>query len=169
MNFRPINEVPEIEALTEGDKLLVNSNGTARQIDAEKVNPILKAPEAEELTEGDKILVNSGGNIVKVDASKVGGKGGGGGIIYTNAVPSGETIMAPAFADPECTTQFTYEQGLEILASGGKIQFAMDEQIAWFTPMALIPMPDNKVVQGICVLDGMMMIILMFSDSNMGD
>lgn len=37
INFKPINEVPEVESLSEGDKLLVNSNGAAKQIDASKV------------------------------------------------------------------------------------------------------------------------------------
>lgn len=37
MNLKPINEVPEIESLQEGDKILVNSNGTAKQIAARKV------------------------------------------------------------------------------------------------------------------------------------
>lgn len=37
MNLKPINEVPEIESLQEGDKILVNSNGLAKQIAASKV------------------------------------------------------------------------------------------------------------------------------------
>lgn len=37
MNLKPINEVPEIDSLQEGDKILVNSNGLATQIAAEKV------------------------------------------------------------------------------------------------------------------------------------
>lgn len=37
MNFKPIGEVPEVQALAEGDKLLVNSGGMAKQIDASKV------------------------------------------------------------------------------------------------------------------------------------
>ena len=37
INVKPINEVPVIDALSEGDKLLVNSNGSAKQIDASKV------------------------------------------------------------------------------------------------------------------------------------
>lgn len=37
INFKPINEVPTIEALAEGDKVLVNSGGTAKQIDASLV------------------------------------------------------------------------------------------------------------------------------------
>lgn len=37
MNLKPINDVPEIESLQEGDKILVNSNGLAKQIAAEKV------------------------------------------------------------------------------------------------------------------------------------
>lgn len=37
MNLKPINEVPEIESLQEGDKILVNSNGAAKQIAAEKI------------------------------------------------------------------------------------------------------------------------------------
>lgn len=36
-NFKPINEVPEIDAVSVGDKLLVNSNGAAKQIDASKI------------------------------------------------------------------------------------------------------------------------------------
>lgn len=36
INFKPINELPEIESVSEGDKLLVNSGGTAKQIDASK-------------------------------------------------------------------------------------------------------------------------------------
>ena len=36
-NFKPINEVPEIDAVSDGDKLLVNSNGAAKQIDAKKI------------------------------------------------------------------------------------------------------------------------------------
>lgn len=36
-NFKPINEVPEIDAVSDGDKLLVNSNGAAKQIDANKI------------------------------------------------------------------------------------------------------------------------------------
>ena len=36
-NFKPINEVPEINTVSNGDKLLVNSNGTAKQIDANKI------------------------------------------------------------------------------------------------------------------------------------
>ena len=37
INFKPINEVPTIEALAEGDKVLVNSGGTAKQINASLV------------------------------------------------------------------------------------------------------------------------------------
>lgn len=37
INFKPINEVPEITEISEGDKLLVNSGGEAKQIDAGKV------------------------------------------------------------------------------------------------------------------------------------
>lgn len=37
MNLKPINEVPEVEALQEGDKILINSNGAAMQIAASKV------------------------------------------------------------------------------------------------------------------------------------
>lgn len=37
INFKPINEVPTIEALSDGDTLLVNSGGTAKQIDASLV------------------------------------------------------------------------------------------------------------------------------------
>lgn len=37
MNLKPINEVPEVEALQEGDKILINSGGAAMQIAAEKV------------------------------------------------------------------------------------------------------------------------------------
>lgn len=37
INVKPINEVPEIETLSDGDKLLVNNNGAAKQIDASKV------------------------------------------------------------------------------------------------------------------------------------
>ena len=34
INFKPINEVPEITEISEGDKLLVSSGGEAKQIDA---------------------------------------------------------------------------------------------------------------------------------------
>lgn len=37
MNLKPINEVPEIESLQEGDKILINSNGAAKQVAASKV------------------------------------------------------------------------------------------------------------------------------------
>ena len=37
INTKPIAEVPVIEELSEGDKLLVNSGGAAKQIDASKV------------------------------------------------------------------------------------------------------------------------------------
>lgn len=37
INTKPITEVPVIEELSEGDKLLVNSGGAAKQIDASKV------------------------------------------------------------------------------------------------------------------------------------
>lgn len=37
INFKPINEVPVVEELAEGDMLLVNSGGAAKQIDASKV------------------------------------------------------------------------------------------------------------------------------------
>ena len=37
INFKPINEVPVAEELAEGDTLLINSGGTAKQIDATKV------------------------------------------------------------------------------------------------------------------------------------
>lgn len=36
-NFKPINEVPEVESISDGDKVLINSNGTAKQIDASKI------------------------------------------------------------------------------------------------------------------------------------
>lgn len=37
MNLKPINEVPEVETLQEGDKILINSNGAAKQIAANKL------------------------------------------------------------------------------------------------------------------------------------
>lgn len=37
INFKPINELPEIESVSAGDKLIVNSGGAAKQIDASKV------------------------------------------------------------------------------------------------------------------------------------
>lgn len=37
INFKPINEIPEIEALEEGDKVLVNHQGMARLLDGSKV------------------------------------------------------------------------------------------------------------------------------------
>lgn len=37
IHFKPIQEVPFIDTLETGDKLLVNRNGAAHQIDAEKV------------------------------------------------------------------------------------------------------------------------------------
>ena len=175
INFKPINEVPEIEALNEGDKLLVNSNGTARQIDAEKVNPILKAQEAEELNEGDKILVNSGGNIVKVDASKVGGKSGGGGIVYVNFPENfGETTeaMSYAYSDSDKTLQMTYEEGISILTSGGMLCMsaeAMGMETVYMAPLAILPVAANKIIQAVTNMGEMIVFMLLFSDTNMGD
>lgn len=37
INFKPINELPEIESVSAGDKLIVNSSGAAKQIDVSKV------------------------------------------------------------------------------------------------------------------------------------
>lgn len=37
INFKPINEVPVIDGFSDGDMVLVNSGGTAKQIDASKV------------------------------------------------------------------------------------------------------------------------------------
>lgn len=36
INFKPINEVPEVAEISAGDKLLINSGGAAKQIDASK-------------------------------------------------------------------------------------------------------------------------------------
>ncbi|MBP3427125.1 MAG: hypothetical protein J6M47_02550 [Clostridia bacterium] len=174
MNFRPINEVPEIEALNEGDKLLVNSNGTARQIDAEKVNPILKAPEAEELTEGDKILVNSGGNIVKVDASKIGGKGGGSlGKIYIT-IPEdysgGDPATLPAYADKERLTNMSYAEGKALIEGGCLVVANMEGMDAYFYPMMAACMDDQKIgAVGLFMMTNMLMAMLIFSDTAMGD
>lgn len=37
INFKPVNELEEITKLAEGDKILVNSGGAARQIDVARV------------------------------------------------------------------------------------------------------------------------------------
>jgi hypothetical protein len=37
INLRPISELPEVESISDGDKLLLNSNGEAKLIDASKV------------------------------------------------------------------------------------------------------------------------------------
>lgn len=61
INLRPISELPEVESVSEGDKLLLNSNGEAKMIAASKVGGsgggggtvYLQAVEiAEDLSEG---------------------------------------------------------------------------------------------------------------------
>jgi len=130
INFKPINEVPVIDGFSEGDMVLVNSGGTAKQIDASKVG------------------------------------GGGGGTIYASGEFSGEMVMIPAYADPELTTQLTYEQGVALCSGGAVLSAEMSGQVAWLTPLAAVPILDSKTIMCICMAETMIQVMLTFSDSN---
>lgn len=131
INFKPINEVPMIDEFSEGDTVLVNCGGTAKQIDASKVG------------------------------------GGGGGIVYISSEFSGEMVYAPAYADSELTTQLTYEQGIALCSGGALIEANMEGQVAWVTPLAAIPMADAKAIMCFCMVESIIQIALIFSDTNM--
>ena len=96
INFKPINELPEIESVSDGDKLLVNSGGMAKQIDASK-------------------FAGSGSGS---------GSGGAAGVIYIDMSEQMEgedgimTTISGAFSDVSLSTPYTYEQGKALLLCG---------------------------------------------------
>lgn len=141
INFKPINEVPEITELAEGDKLLVNSGGTAKQIDASKV--------------GGK----GGGGSAPIYAVMVGGddESGAFGLL--------------SYADADHTQMLTYDQGVEMLLGVCTVvvdaeMAGVPSMIA--IPVGSVPDPETRSIQiVIAVGESMGQAILAFSDTAM--
>lgn len=99
MNFRNVNELEELSKLGGGDKLIVNSNGVAKQISASAV--------------GGSSGGGGGGGIVYTDAD-----------LFT-----GETdIYTTAYADPEMTTKLTYDEAKKLFMGGAIISAPVPEE-----------------------------------------
>lgn len=119
INFKPINELPEIESVSEGDKLLVNSGGTAKQIDASK-------------------FAESGS-----------GSGGAAGVIYidmSEQMEGEDGIMittSGAFSDVSLSTPYTYEQGKALLLCGNAIACVQEGAVTSYILPTMFVLDDD--------------------------
>lgn len=135
INFKPINELPEIESVSEGDKLLVNSGGTAKQIDASK-------------------FAESG-------SGSGNGSGGAAGVIYIDVSVEMEgedgivTIMSGAFSDVSLSTPYTYEQGKALLLCGNAMACVQEGAVnMYILPTMFMLDDDAHSAMVIAVIDG---------------
>ena len=141
VNIKPINEVPVVGAVAEGDKVLVNRSGAAVQIDASKVGGGGSAA----------------GGVVYTDLNSVmGGE---------------SEVMLQAFADIEMTTPMDYETGKNILLGAGKLaqdfSAMLPGSVAYLPPSMIVSGDEAKIMQlGILVsADTFVNVVLVFSDS----
>lgn len=141
INFKPINELPEIESVSAGDKLIVNSGGAAKQIDASKVG-------------------GSGGgsaDIIYVDGSGFN--------------PENQEFQAMAYADKEMTIPMTYAQGKAALLAGNAIMMTNsgEEGEAYMCPIMVQAVDNAKIAIAFCFLiSSTLGLMLMFSDTSEG-
>ena len=149
VNIKPINEVPVVEEVTAGDRVLVNRSGAAVQVPANALGG------------------GSGGG---------GGAAGGaaGGAVYvdlqsTMGEEGGEAIVQ-AFTDIEMTTPMDYETGKTILLGAGKLSQDFSAvtpgAVAYFTPTGVMDIEEAKLMQAMVSLDGTgFSFVIVFSDS----
>lgn len=141
INFKPINELPEIESVSAGDKLIVNSGGAAKQIDASKVG-------------------GSGGgsaDIIYVDGSGFN--------------LESQEFHAMAYADKDMTTPMTYAQGKAALLAGNAIMMtgSGEEGETYMCPLMVQAVDDAKIAVAICFLiSSTFSLVFMFSDTSEG-
>lgn len=144
INFKPINELPEIESVSEGDKLLVNSGGTAKQIDASK-------------------FAESGS-----------GSGGGSAPAYLKSLDDEFADMPAyaAYKDEGMTQMMTYAEGLAAAKGGAMWALKLSEEDPMMYCAALTAAPMGYVGTKAIMLAFMMTgsdsgIVAVFSDTEM--
>ena len=111
MNFRNVNELEELSKLGGGDKLIVNSNGVAKQISASAVGG-----------SGG----GGGGGIVYTDA---------------DLFSAETDLSITAYADPEMTTKLTYDEAKKLLMGGAIISAPVPDEYKSYGLAALTGAP----------------------------
>lgn len=145
VNIKPINDVPVVEEVTAGDKVLVNRSGAAVQIDASKVG-------------------GGGGAAGGVVYADIMGALNG----------ESSTGFVQAFVDIEMTTPMDYATGKNILLGAGKLAqdfsaMSVPGAIAYVVPTAIIDAAEEKGMQAqVQMGPEPAMLLITFSDSVMG-
>lgn len=70
-NLKDIKDVPVIESLTGDEKVLLNVNGSAKQVLVRDLKDISNSPIANSLTGGEMILVNVDGELKQIPANLI--------------------------------------------------------------------------------------------------